>query len=77
MQFDIENEERILQEIVDEALSQGVLITRAKRLRGQEIVEPRPEIKIAMTNALTRKEVEKTANVIKNAVAKVLNKRKK
>lgn len=77
VQFDIETEERILQEIVDEALGQGVLLTRAKRLRGQEVVEPRPGIKIAITNALTRKEVEKSATVIKNAVVKILNKKRK
>ena len=37
--FDIAGEERLLQDIVDEALAQGVWSTRARRLRGQELVE--------------------------------------
>ena len=77
LQFDVEAEERVLQEVVDEALAQGVLITRAKRLRGQEVVEPRPTIKLAVTAALSKKETEKAAQVIKNALVKVLGKRKR
>jgi hypothetical protein len=33
--FDITGEERVLQNMVDEALTQGVRITRARRLRGR------------------------------------------
>lgn len=77
LQFDVEAEERLLQEVVDEALAQGVLITRAKRLRGQEVVEPRPTIKLAITAGLNKKETEKAANVIKHALVKVLAKRRK
>ncbi|KIJ43906.1 hypothetical protein M422DRAFT_30722 [Sphaerobolus stellatus SS14] len=77
LQFDIEAEERILQDVVEEALAQGVLITRAKRLRGQEIVEPRPAIKLAVTAGLNRKDTERTATVIKNAFVKVLARKKK
>ncbi|KIL66694.1 hypothetical protein M378DRAFT_74949 [Amanita muscaria Koide BX008] len=71
---DIETEEQQLQEVVEEALSQGVMITKARRLRGQEMVEPRPSIKLAMTSALTRKETEKAVNVVKAALIKVLRK---
>jgi serine palmitoyltransferase len=74
--FDIEQEERLLQDVVDEALAQGVMITRAKRLRGQELVEPRPSIRLALTNALTRKETEKAVGVVKAALLKVLGKRR-
>lgn len=77
LQFDVEAEERVLQEVVDEALNQGVLITRAKRLRGQEVVEPRPAIKLAVTAALSRKDTEKAAQVVKHALVKVLAKRRK
>ena len=77
LQFDVEAEERLLQEVVDEALSQGVLITRAKRLRGQEVVEPRPTIKLVITAGLSKKETEKAAQVVKHALVKVLAKRKK
>ncbi|KDQ09539.1 hypothetical protein BOTBODRAFT_137657 [Botryobasidium botryosum FD-172 SS1] len=75
-QFDIAAEERLLQDVVEEALAQGVLITRAKRLRGQEAVEPRPSIRLAITAGLTRKEVEKAAGVVKSALIKVLGKRR-
>ena len=74
--FDIAGEERLLQDIVDEVLAQGVWITRARRLRGQEPVETRPSIRLAVTAALSRKECERAAGVIKAAVTKVLVKRK-
>jgi serine palmitoyltransferase len=74
--FDIAGEERVLQDIVDEVLAQGVWITRARRLRGQELVESRPSIRLAVTAALSRKECERAAGVIKAAVTKVLTKRK-
>ena len=57
-------------------LAQGVWITRARRLRGQEIVESRPSIRLAVTAALSHKECERAAGVIKAAVTKVLTKRK-
>jgi len=74
--FDIAAEERLLQDIVDEALAQGVWITRARRLRGQEAVEVRPSIRLAVTAALSRKECERAAGVVKAAAVKVLTKRK-
>ena len=63
--FDIAGNERVLQDIVAEVLAQGVWITRA-----------RPSIRLAVTAALSRKECERAAGVIKAAVAKVLVKRK-
>jgi serine palmitoyltransferase len=74
--FDIVAEERLLQDIVDEALAQGVWITRARRLRGQEVFEARPSIRLAVSAALSRKECERAAGVIKAAAVKVLGKRK-
>ena len=74
--FDIAGEERVLQDIMDEVLAQGVWITRARRLRGQELVEVRPSIRLAVTAALSRKECERAAAVIKAAATKVLAKRK-
>ncbi len=71
-QFDVELEERLLQDIVEEALSQGVMVTRAKRLRGQELVEVRPSIRLAVTAALSRKDCEKAASVVKAAFAKTV-----
>ncbi|KIM41257.1 hypothetical protein M413DRAFT_445294 [Hebeloma cylindrosporum] len=71
-----EAEERLLQEVVEEVISQGVIVTRAKRLKGQEMVEPRPSIRLALTSALTRKETEKAVGVLKNALVKTLGRRR-
>jgi len=69
---DEEEEERLLQDVVDEVLVQGVMITKAKRLPGQEVVKSRPSIRLAMTSGLTRKETEKAVGVIKNGLVKIL-----
>ena len=74
--FDWKAEEEILQEVVDETLNAGVLITRAKKLRGQELVEVRPTIRLAATSALTKKETEKAAGAVKSAFVKVLSRRR-
>lgn len=76
VEHDWQYEDRLLQEVVDEALAQGVMITRAKRLRGQEGWEPRASIKLVVTAALTRKECEKAAGVVKAALVKVLSRRR-
>ncbi|KAI0827472.1 serine palmitoyltransferase [Trametes gibbosa] len=75
-QFNIQLEEKLLQDIVEEALTQGVMVTRAKRLRGQELTEVRPSIRLALTAALSKKDCEKAANVIKAAFVKVVGKRR-
>ena len=69
---DEEEEEGLLQNVVDEVLVQGVMITKAKRLAGQEVVKSRPSIRLAMTSGLTRKETERAVGVIKNGLVKVL-----
>ena len=69
---DFESEDRLLQEVAEECLAAGVLVTRAKRLRGQEANEPRASLKVVGTSGLTRKESEKAASVVKAACAKVL-----
>ncbi|TDL27943.1 serine palmitoyltransferase [Rickenella mellea] len=70
--FHIASEERLLQHIVAECLSHGVMVTRAKRLRGQEMVEPRPSIKLALSAALKREECVFAATVIGDAFVRVL-----
>lgn len=51
-------------------------MTRAKRLKGQEMAERKPSIRIAVSAALTRKEVEKAAGVVKAACSKILGRRR-
>ncbi len=69
-------EERLLQEAVEECLAQGVIVTRAQKLKGQEMVEPRPSIRLALSSALTRKDTEKAVAVLKNVLIKVLSKKR-
>ncbi|CED82979.1 serine palmitoyltransferase [Phaffia rhodozyma] len=73
----IEREEIILQEIVEEALNaSGILLTRTRRLRGQETFEARPSIKIALSSSLTKKDMDKAVGGIKAAIVKVLGKKR-
>jgi serine palmitoyltransferase len=74
--WNLETEEMLLQQVVDEALAHGVLISKAKRLRGQEITEPRPSIRLCLTSSMTRKETEKSVGVVKIALIKVLGGRR-
>lgn len=72
----LEQEEKLLQDVVDDALGQGVMITRAARLRGQETFEPAPSLKIMLSAAFSKKEVEKIGSVIRGSLTKVLGKRR-
>lgn len=71
-----DTDERLLQEVAEECLAQNVIVTRAKRLKGQEVVEPRPSIRLALSSALTRKETERAVMVLRNVLVKVLGRRK-
>lgn len=72
----MEAEELLLQEVVNETLGKGeVLITRARRLRGQEELEPEPSLKICISGAMSKKEVEKAGQSLKAALIKVLGSR--
>ncbi len=75
----IEDQERIFQECVDEALSNGVLITRVKSMpvppsstTKEQGWQCMPALKICVTNGLTKKEIEKAGTVVRHAVTKVL-----
>ncbi|KAG5458777.1 MAG: pyridoxal phosphate-dependent transferase, partial [Olpidium bornovanus] len=71
-----QEEERILQDIVDMCAKDGVLVTRAKYLWTQEVNPPAPSIRICATSALTKRETEKAANIIKSACARVIARRR-
>jgi serine palmitoyltransferase len=72
--WDIDAEERALQTVVEEALKRGVMITRAKRLRGQEMVEARPSIRLALTSELSADEVKKAVKIVCGVLKDVLRK---
>ena len=78
-----DEQDRLLQDAVDEALLNGVLITRLKAMpsslhaaRAGAEWQPTPALKVCVTTALTRKEVEKAGTVIRHAATKVVTRRK-
>ncbi|KAK9760773.1 serine palmitoyltransferase component [Basidiobolus ranarum] len=71
-----DDQEKILQDIVDEAEKDGVLLTRSMYVHSQELAIPLPSIRICPSAAHTKKETEKAASTIKSVITKVLNKRK-
>lgn len=69
-------ETKVLQEIVDECLKDGVLTSRAKYHPTQELKHVRPSIRFNVSIAFSTKEIEKCASVLKNAAHRVLLRRK-
>ncbi|KAL7416499.1 serine C-palmitoyltransferase [Mrakia frigida] len=75
---DIQQQERLLQEVVEECLTtSGVMITRTRRLPDQEVFQPQPSIKLALSSGLTKKEVERSMQGVKAALIKVLGSKKR
>jgi hypothetical protein len=80
----IADQEKILQECVDEALANGVLITRLKSMPPPPGSVPskeqgwqlQPALKVCVTTGLSKKEIEKAGVTIRHAVTKVLTKNK-
>ncbi|KAJ1988192.1 serine palmitoyltransferase component [Dimargaris cristalligena] len=64
--------EKVLQQVVDEALSKGILLTRAKYILDQERSVPDPSIRVCVSAAHSKKETEAAVQGIRNAVTKVI-----
>ncbi|KAH8819576.1 pyridoxal phosphate-dependent transferase [Xylogone sp. PMI_703] len=78
----IEDQERILQECVDESAANGVLITRLKSMPvpvnstvKEEGWKLQPALKVCITTGLSKKEIEKAGIVIRHAITKVLTRK--
>ncbi|KAL1642753.1 serine palmitoyltransferase component [Diplodia intermedia] len=76
-----EDQEFLLQEVVDECLSNGVLITRLKAMpaavgSGEKAWLPQPALKVCVTAGLSKKEIEKAGVVIRHAVTKIMTKKR-
>ncbi|KAI0127977.1 aminotransferase class I and II [Xylariales sp. AK1849] len=75
-----QDQERILQECVDETLNNGVLVTRLKSLPAMTSIGTpkdaswaiRPALKVCVTSGLSKKEIEKAGVTIRHAITKVL-----
>jgi len=79
----LHDQERLMQECVDEALANGVLITR---LKGWPITNHTvglkdgaytvaPALKVCITSGLSKKEIEKAGVTIRHAITKVMTKK--
>ncbi|WRT70513.1 uncharacterized protein IL334_007511 [Kwoniella shivajii] len=68
----LEEEELLLQGVVDEVQNtSNILITRARRLRAQEVFEPEPSLKICISGAMSKKDVENAGKGLKAALIKI------
>lgn len=79
----VADQEQLLQEIVDETMANGVLITRLKSMprainaTGKDIGwELQPALKVCITSGLSRKEVERAGITIRHAITKVVSKKR-
>ncbi|KAK9328592.1 pyridoxal phosphate-dependent transferase [Lipomyces starkeyi] len=70
----IDDEDKFLQDVVDECIANGVLISRNKVVQSQEVFPVESTLKIMITTGLTKRETEKAAAVVKAAVSKVMSK---
>ncbi|KAI9726847.1 MAG: serine palmitoyltransferase component [Cirrosporium novae-zelandiae] len=80
-QLSIADQEQLLQDAIDEALANGVMITRLKSVprnpkSKMDNAGQQPGLKVCITNGLSRKEIEKAGVVIRHAITKVISKRK-
>ncbi|KAL8831256.1 MAG: hypothetical protein Q9170_005375 [Blastenia crenularia] len=81
--LEISTQEQLLQEMMDEALVNGVMMTRLKSMprpinvTAKEIGwELQPALKVCIPIGLTRKELERTGTVIRHAITKVMKARR-
>ncbi|KAJ2656448.1 serine palmitoyltransferase component [Coemansia sp. RSA 1200] len=68
--------DRVLNELSDEALKDGVLLLPAKYVDDHEHILPNSSIRICVSTAHTRKEIEKCAHAVKTAVSRVASKKR-
>ncbi|CAK7240890.1 MAG: serine palmitoyltransferase component [Sporothrix thermara] len=79
----VDDQDKLLQECVDEALANGVLITRLKTqlitsgMTATELAEwpVVPALKISVTSGLSKKDIEKAGITIRHAITKVMTRR--
>ncbi|KAI8318428.1 serine palmitoyltransferase [Martensiomyces pterosporus] len=68
--------DRVLTELTDEAQKDGVLLTRAMYVDEHERLMPNSSIRICVSSAHSRKEIEKCAHAVKSAVSRVTSKKR-
>ncbi|KAL6400362.1 Serine palmitoyltransferase 1 [Ilyonectria robusta] len=80
--LELEDQERILLDCVEEALTNGVMITRTKTRPYVHAIKPRdgswsaqPSLRICLTSALSKKDIEKAGVTIRHAITKVMTRK--
>ncbi|KAH7122871.1 pyridoxal phosphate-dependent transferase [Dactylonectria macrodidyma] len=80
--LELEDQERILLDCVEEALTNGVMITRTKTRPYAHVIKPKdgtwfaqPSLRICITSALSKKDVEKAGVTIRHAITKVMTRK--
>jgi serine palmitoyltransferase len=78
----VEDQERILMECVDESLANGVMITRLKIRPFENAIRDKkstwtaqPALKLCITTALSKKDIEKAGTTVRHAVTKVMTRK--
>lgn len=78
----VEDQERVLMECVDEALANGVMITRLKIRPLENAIRDKkstwaaqPALKVCITTGLSKKDIEKAGTTIRHAVTKVMTRK--
>ncbi|KAL9107124.1 MAG: hypothetical protein Q9227_007904 [Pyrenula ochraceoflavens] len=78
----VDDQQVLLQEIVDETLTNNVLITRLKSLPTnsnnpkEPAFQPQPALKICLTIGLTKKEIERAGITIRHAITRIMQRRR-
>ncbi|RMD40882.1 hypothetical protein DV735_g4220, partial [Chaetothyriales sp. CBS 134920] len=76
------DQQHLLQDIVDECLAQGILITRVKSLSPDasgskvSVFSQQPALKICLTIGLSKKEIEKAGTTIRHAITKIMTRKR-
>ncbi|KAI1371902.1 aminotransferase class I and II [Hypoxylon crocopeplum] len=75
-----DDQERLFLEIADEALTNGVLVTRLKSMPligsvGTEDINIQPALKVCITSGLSKKEIEKAGVTIRHAITKIMTRK--
>ncbi|KAK7416964.1 serine palmitoyltransferase component [Neonectria punicea] len=80
--LELEDQERILLDCVEEALINGVMITRTKTRPFANAIKPKdgewfaqPSLRVCVTSALSKKDMEKAGVTIRHAITKVMTRK--
>ncbi|KAH6886473.1 pyridoxal phosphate-dependent transferase [Thelonectria olida] len=80
--LELEDQERILLDCVEEALANGVMITRTKTRPFAHAIKPKdgawfaqPSLRVCITSALSKKDIEKAGVTIRHAITKVMTRK--